>query len=245
MEFGLGGSPRPVVPLGPIPPGGTVLFAGDSITAGYNFPGGGTLDPSFRWCAPFEAYLTAQFTAAGKTPPTYANTGVIGQRSDGLLAALNTNMIAPGAQDIFLCIGTNDVSQISAAATFSDMTQILSGTIAAIPAVRIRVISLLWAGEQYPKTLNSSFVSDGYDLRNGVIWSATKQFPAANVQWLYVRDLLYATEALYNTPAPGAASGFQTQDGTHPSKTGQQPAGQSGAEVLSGIIESMVTLQLT
>lgn len=99
-------------------PKGQVVFAGDSIIELYN------LDKHFK----------------GKG---YINRGISGDRSDGLLARLQTNVIDIAPSTLFVMIGINDMGyDVSLGDYINNYNAILDKTIAALPDTKIYVFNL-------------------------------------------------------------------------------------------------------
>lgn len=237
-DVGRGGLPPVRAALGPILPGARILFAGDSVTKGYNasIPAD---DPTFRWSAPLEATLTAEFTAAGKTVPTYINTAVSGQTAAAMASDVTAQIVTPAADHIFLQIGQNDTfTSATQAATTAALTTIYNAAIAANPSVKIHQLSLFFWGEKWPQGQNAAGQDAALDLRNSTILNLVNTYPAANIEWIWLRQLLMLQESQINLPSPGAASGFLTQDGTHLTKT----AVSGGATYVSSLVRSRITL---
>lgn len=225
-------------------PAAKVVFDGDSVTQGHNNAGGGSTDATFRWCAPFETSVTAAFTNAGKTGPTYANTAVGGNTSTECLAAVATPIAqAPGY--IFLLIGVNDFTNhggtpIPPATSGSNVAAYGAAVWAKYPGCRIFVVSnLQGATEHWPEGTNADDAS--IEATNAGIQAAISGL--ALMKWCQVRTTIFATDEPAQNPA-NAATGQLIQDngGYHPTKTANPPATLSGAQVISSRMFNLVTL---
>jgi lysophospholipase L1-like esterase len=243
----VGNSPVPPVTPLIIAPGARITLGIDSITIGYNASNSQT-DTSFGMWLPLQTAMSSAFTAAGKKPPTFTNTGAVGQNTSGWLAGLNSLVLTTNPTDVFLILGTNDASSgaIPAATTQSNCVSAFTQIISSFPSVRIHVFGThLYTSEQWPDgsasgPSNSALAA----LCNAAIYAAVAMFPA-NCRWYNMRQFEYTWEAANNTPQPGVATGLLTQDGTHPTKIGQRPAGQSGQEIGSAWAMTVLTLGLT
>jgi hypothetical protein len=245
---GIGGVPAPLPPL-VIQPNARITLGIDSITIGYNVSGGVT-DTTFGMWIPLQTSMTAAFVAAGKTPPTFNNQGLVGQPTAAWLANINTQVIATNPTDLLLIMGINDVTGlITPAAVKANCVSAFSTIISSFPSVNIHVFGTqIFNSEVWP---DGSLAGGGGSLAaaaqacNSAIYAAVAQFPA-NCRWYNMRQMQYNWEAANNgTPATAVSQGLLTQDGGHPSKIGQRPAGQSGQEVGSAWAMTVLTLGLT
>lgn len=231
-------APLPNLVINPAP---RITEAGDSIPRGFF---SGSDNAAYACFLPLRTLLTAAFTAAGKTGPTYTNTAVTGQTSAALLAGLATQVIATSPDVLLVIIGANDVGfGLTPEQTFANTSGVISGTLASFPNCIIHWFGCpLRSSEQIPDGISSD--AGGVLAANSAMAAACAKFPA-NARFWNMRQGAYGFEGAKNTPAPGAASGLLTTDGTHNTKTGDRPAGESGAEIYSGFAYSVMTLNLT
>lgn len=249
MLLSFGGKPPAPTPLGPIAPGSRILFSGDSITKGFT---GGLDDPTYRWSAPLESWMTAQFVGAGKTPPTYLNTAITGQQTRSIAQRaptdnLDAQIISQTPDRVFLLTGTNDIGNLRTLEETRDkLHQIIVDTVAALPSCRFYVLSLFLNGERIPKGANPGSPpnsGDGpWDARNSALYAGLfglEQY----AQWIYLRDAAFEWLATYNID--DEQNGGLTQDDTHPNKVGQGFGPISGQEFISSYVQARISLDLT
>lgn len=158
------------------------------------------------------AVTSAAPGTAGDFRPTWGIYGHSGQGIDYLLAN-EAEVISFNPTLILLEIGTNNFGTPSMAAK---MTQLCNDYLAALPSVRIGVMSVVSSiagGEQNPDPVNASV--------NGLNANLAAGADATGAAYLDMRTVEQAYEAVNNTPSPGSFIGPLTVDGVHP----KDPAG--------------------
>jgi lysophospholipase L1-like esterase len=214
----------------PIYSGNRVLFAGDSITAqGYPTASGGVVDLATASLVPYSGryYATStgiqcrstgtQATQGGPVQVprgafphgalgTIYNSGVSGQRSADMAAAVSAQITSYAADVIIILIGTNDVSAATDPAVFGSTVQSIVTQIRAVqPTTPIGLVSVLAYGDSWTAGPPVAFLSEGVDSLI-LSYNAQLQIIAANnagVTYIPARDGMLAWEVANNAPAPG------------------------------------------
>jgi hypothetical protein len=232
---------RPILPALPILPGATIVQTFDSVTKGFTAPSGPD-DPTLSWSALLTPQITAAFTAAGKTPPTFINTAVDGQTSAALIADINNQIISRAPTDIFMYGTTNDATGSGSDWTiYAHYLTILTTVWGSLPACKFHCFSLGFHGSEKPQIGAGSHDGDMLG-RNSALWRACLQYPGL-CEFIDLRNAVYQWEKQYNTTP--VTSGLLSQDGIHPAKAAVTGAPNGGVGIMSNAAFAALTLQLS
>jgi hypothetical protein len=239
----VGNPPLPLAPL-PIRPGARITLGMDSVAAGFN-AGNSSTDATFAIWNYTQTLMNSAFVAAGAKPPVFTNTGLVGQTTAAWLAGLTAQVINTNPTDVWLNLAINDVITIvSPATTAANLTSAITTTLISFPNCHFHVFGTgCFTSEAWPDGSAAGPSNGGAAaLTNAAMMQAVQAFPN-NARWYNLRQYIYTWEAANNPTV--LASGLVTQDGTHPTKIGQRPAGQSGQEVFGLYTFNALTLQFT
>jgi lysophospholipase L1-like esterase len=203
---------QPVLPWtngkGYIEAGDTIVAAGDSITATWKNVG---------WCQEVRNLGIALY---GASAPTWINRGYGGIGIDTYVSNGHAATVIADAPDLIIIeLGVNN--GVSPRATIKAMMlNLFAAFRAGLPNVRMIVVGIQrGTTEQWGPDPTQAVVT----AINGGLEDACIQDGA--VPFIDVRTRQLELSAIYNAPAPGAASGVFTNDGLHPNIYGRSPYG--------------------
>lgn len=151
----------------------------------------------------------------------YINSGVGGNKTADIAAAVTTRITQYNPDVILLLIGVNDAINLVDIGTFTaNYNSILSQIRSWSSTVQIVTLSILIYGEEYnagpPLSwagCNGSGIDARIDSFNSVIQSLSTTY---NTTYVDLRSQILTWESTNNTPAPGVCSGPFAGGGPHP-----------------------------
>lgn len=201
----------------PVTTGTKVVFVGDSLTAGGYFDQTQSINGGVN-------LLVQQLATAG-AHVNAINSGVNGNTSANIAAAIASRITNYHPDVVVLFVGLNDCATSVALATYTtNMTSIITTTKATLPSVRMMLVGIILDGERWASG-PVRFAGNSFDTGPLSIdaYNAVQVSLAATYGCTYVETRApFATlESQLNTPEPGVSSGVLTLDGIHVNGTGQ------------------------
>jgi lysophospholipase L1-like esterase len=118
----------------PVYPGDTGVMLGNSITT--DMPGS-----NYYWWKPLRDTVDAFYATRGLPGITWINEGEGGATTGVLLATYMTRVVAHNPDFVIIEIGVNDPRGLSEAQSVANLTALLDGIRAALPNVRIMLLT--------------------------------------------------------------------------------------------------------
>jgi lysophospholipase L1-like esterase len=148
----------------------------------------------------------------------YVNSGIAGNESSNIAAAVTTRITQYNPDVVLLLIGINDaLSGVSTADYQANVDSILSQTKAALPHVQFVIVSVLVFGEQWDsgplRWGNCGSIDARIDAFNVALQSEATTWGATYVD---VRSNILTWLSTNNTPEPGVCNGPFAGGGPHP-----------------------------